>query len=120
MNKELSLQEKHNLAMNLVGRELEQEGYEFLGVNSKLKKNPQFVVLKDKKTSFIVVRPVSTVLEMNEYDTQLMLPIKEHAKKFKAKVYYAPVWLGHGDDIQNPIIKGEHYSFIYNGLIEVK
>ncbi len=120
MKESLTAQEKHNLAMNLVGKELEKEGYEFLGVNSKLKKNPQFVVLKDKKTSFIVVRPVDSVLDMNEYDEQLMTPIKEHAKKFMAKVYYAPVLLGHGDDIQSPIIKGEHYSYIYNGLIEVK
>ncbi len=118
MNK-LSKQEKHNLAMTIVGKELEKEGYEFLGVNSTLKKNPQFVVLKDKKTDFIVVRPVSSVEEMTHYDEVMMVAVKEHAKKYKATVYYAPVWLGHGDDIQNPILKNQPYSFIYDGLKKV-
>jgi hypothetical protein len=27
--------------MNIVGKDLEENGYEFLGVNSKLKKDPQ-------------------------------------------------------------------------------
>ncbi len=116
---ELSEQEKHNLAMIIVGKELEKDGYEFLGVNSTLKKNPQFVVIKDKQTSFIVVRPVSSFEEMTQYDEFLMVPIKEHAKKHQAKVYYASVWLGHGDDIQKPILKNEPYSFIYDGLKEV-
>ena len=44
--------------MNIVGKELERHGFEFLAVNSKPKKNPQFVCLKEKKTHFIVVRAV--------------------------------------------------------------
>ena len=43
----LTEQELHNLAMNIVGRELEADGYEFMGVNSKPGKNPQFVCLKE-------------------------------------------------------------------------
>lgn len=38
MSEQLSEQELHNLAMNIVGKDLEAQGYEFLGVNSKLKK----------------------------------------------------------------------------------
>ena len=34
--------------MNLVGKELEADGFEFMAVNSKFKKDPQFVCLKDK------------------------------------------------------------------------
>ncbi len=49
----LTEQELHNLAMNIVGKELEEQGYEFMGVNSKLKKDPQFVALKDKKLHFV-------------------------------------------------------------------
>ena len=45
----LNDQELHNLAMNIVGKELEEQGYEFLGVNSEIKKDPQFVALKDKR-----------------------------------------------------------------------
>ena len=55
--KALTDQELHYLAMNIVGRQLEEEGYEFMGVNSKKGKNPQFVCLKEKQLHFIVVRP---------------------------------------------------------------
>ena len=46
----LSQQESHNLAMNIAGEELQKEGYEFLAINSDIKKNPQFVALKNKET----------------------------------------------------------------------
>ena len=45
----LTEQELHNLAMNIVGKSLEADGFEFMAVNSELKKNPQFVCLKEKK-----------------------------------------------------------------------
>ena len=38
MNTPLSNQELHNLAMNHVGKDLESRGFEFIAVNSKLKK----------------------------------------------------------------------------------
>ena len=43
--RKLTDQELHNLAMNTVGRQLEASGYEFMTINSKPKKNPQFVCL---------------------------------------------------------------------------
>ncbi|MDX1327302.1 MAG: Na(+)-translocating NADH-quinone reductase subunit F, partial [Arenibacter sp.] len=58
MSTPLTEQELHNLAMNIVGKQLEADGFEFMGVNSKPKRNPQFVCLKDKKLFFIVVRSV--------------------------------------------------------------
>ena len=42
----LSEQELHNLAMNIVGDKLQGMGYEFVAINSKLKKHPQFVLYK--------------------------------------------------------------------------
>ena len=48
--------EIHQLAMKEVGDHLHQEGYDFLAVNSQLKKDPQFVCLKDQKLHFVVVR----------------------------------------------------------------
>ena len=45
----LSNLEKHQLAMNIVGKELEDKNYEFLSVNSQLKKDPQFVCVRDQK-----------------------------------------------------------------------
>jgi len=34
-------------------------------------------------------------------------------------VYYAGVWLGHGSDINKPIVNGEDYSYVYSGLTEI-
>jgi hypothetical protein len=44
----LSDLEKHQLAMNIVGKELEVENYEFLSVNSQLKKILNLFVQKKK------------------------------------------------------------------------
>ena len=38
-------QELHNLAMEVVGKRMEEQGFEFMTVNSELKKDPQFVCL---------------------------------------------------------------------------
>ena len=46
MNQKLTRQESHNLAMNLVGEELEKDGYEFLAINSDLKKKPSICSFK--------------------------------------------------------------------------
>lgn len=115
----LTEQEKHNLAMNIVGHELERLGYEFLAVNSKLKKDPQFVALKDKMLHFVVVRAVEYPQPVQEYDTRLMTQVKLHAQKFEAKTFYAGVGLGKGSDYSQPIAKNEPYSYIYNGLQEI-
>jgi len=52
----LSEQEIHQLAMDVVGEDLKDKSFEFLTVNSKPKKDPQFVCLKDKSLHFIVVK----------------------------------------------------------------
>ncbi|MBX2827420.1 MAG: Na(+)-translocating NADH-quinone reductase subunit F [Flavobacteriaceae bacterium] len=120
MNKPLTEQELHNLAMNIVGEDLESNGFEFLGVNSKLKKDPQFVALKDKNLHFVIVRAISYPQDADAYDPVFMQTIKEHADKFEAKTFYAGVGLGHGSDYGKPVIKNEHYSMVYNGLQEIK
>ena len=58
----LSEQQLHNLAMNVVGKDLEEMGYEFLAVNSKKSKNPQFVATKDKKLIFIYSVPLIPII----------------------------------------------------------
>ena len=120
MSQILTQQESHNLAMNIAGDELQKEGYEFLAINSDIKKNPQFVALKNKETIFVVVRSVTSAEETENYQNLNMKPILEHANKHNAKVFYTGIWLGHGKDINQPIINGEEYSFAYVGLIKVK
>ncbi len=119
MPKELSEQELHNLAMNIVGRQLEEEGYEFMGVNSKPKKNPQFVCLKNKVLHFIVVRSVPYPQDPAAYDETLMQKVKEHADKFEARTYYAGVGLSNAKDRTLPVYLNESYIVDYNGLIEL-
>jgi len=115
----LTEQELHNLAMNIVGKDLEEQGYEFMGVNSKLKKDPQFVALKDKKLHFVIVRAISYPKEADVYDPVFMQTIKSHADKFEARTFYAGVGLGHGDDYANPVEMNEPYTMVYNGLQEI-
>lgn len=120
MAQQLDKQELHNLAMNIVGKDLEAQGFEFMGVNSKLKKDPQFVALKDKILHFVVVRAVSYPENANEYDQTLMQTMKNHADKFEAKTYFAGVGLGQAGDYGKPVEKGTDYSVVYNGLQEIK
>ncbi len=120
MAEELTEQELHNLAMNIVGKDLESQGYEFLGVNSKLKRDPQFVALKDKILHFVIVRAVSYPDEADAYDPIFMQTIKSHAEKFEAKTFYAGVGLGNSLDYGKPVEKGTDYSVVYNGLQEIK
>ena len=117
--RELSEQELHNLAMNIVGRRLEEEGYEFLGVNSKPKRNPQFVCLKEKTLHFIVVRSVAFPEDPLRYDSELMDKMKDHALKHEAKAYYAGVGLSNAEDRTQPVYLNESYIVDYHGLIEL-
>ena len=114
-----SEQELHNLAMNIVGKDLEDQGFEFLGVNSILKKDPQFVALRDKELHFVIVRAIAYPQDVKEYDPVLMQTIKEHANKFNAKTYYAGVGLGHGSDYAKTPVKDESYTMVYHGLQEI-
>jgi len=116
----LSEQELHQLAMNIVGKEMEDDGFEFLAINSKLKKDPQFVALKNKKLHFVVVRPVRYPANPVIYDQQHMQTVKEHADKYKAKTYYAGVGLASSKNYELPVHHEEDYMVNYNGLIEIK
>lgn len=115
----LSKQELHNLAMNIVGEDLEKLGYEFLGINSELKKDPQFVALKDKKLHFIIVRAVTYPRDPREMDLPDADTIKSHALKFKAATYYAGVGLANSKDYELPIEGDQEYVINYNGLQEI-
>ena len=115
----LSEQEIHQLAMDVVGRDLKDKSFEFLTVNSKPKKNPQFVCLKDKKLHFIVVNAILYPKNPVVFDTSLMNQVKEHGDKFKARTYYAGVGFAHAQDYQKPLSKNAPYVVNYDGLQEI-
>ncbi len=120
MKTELTKQELHNLAMNVVGDDLRDNGYEFLGVNSAFKKNPQFVALKEKKLHFVIVRAVTYPDNPKKYDPVFMKKIKDHAQKFNARTYYAGVGLANSANYEKPVVKEEDYIVNYEGLQEIE
>ncbi len=117
MSKPLTKQDLHNLAMNLVGKELEQRGFEFIAVNSKLKKHPQFVCIdKSSQRFFVIVQAIVLPDNPNNYDIVWMETFKNHAREQDAKVLYAGVGLGNPDDEKLPVYLNEDYLIEYNGI----
>ncbi|OUW35289.1 MAG: Na(+)-translocating NADH-quinone reductase subunit F [Flavobacteriaceae bacterium TMED179] len=115
----ISLQELHHLAMEEVGTFLEEEGYEFLAINSEIKRSPQFVCVKDKLIYFVVVSACLYPVSPNVYDIKLINKVKLHAKKNNAKLYFAGVGFAHAEDYNIPLSKNNPYTINFNGLKEI-
>ncbi|MDT0605398.1 Na(+)-translocating NADH-quinone reductase subunit F [Croceitalea rosinachiae] len=120
--RKLTEQELHNLAMNIVGKQLEEKGYEFLAVNSELKKNPQFVCTKHKKMSFVVVKSIEYPGDPSDIDffRADLNKMRDHALKFDARTFYAAVGLVNAKDYNLPVYLNEDYLVDYEGMIEIK
>jgi hypothetical protein len=117
MRKPLSKQEMHNLAMNHVGKDLESRGFEFVAINSELKKHPQFVCIdKNSQYFFVIVQVVKLPNNPNNYDVVWMETFKKHALEKEAKVLYAGVGIGNPDGDELPIYLNEEYLIEYNGI----
>ncbi len=117
MSRPLTEQELHNLAMNHVGKELEKRGFEFVAVNSKLKKHPQFVCIdKNSQYYFVIVKTVILPENPNNYDMVWMETFKKHAREKDAKVLFAGVGLGNPNGDSLPIYLNEEYLIEYNGI----
>lgn len=117
MSKALTKQELHNLAMNHVGKDLEQRGFEFIAINSKLKKHPQFVCMdQTKQYFFVIVKAVLMPENANNYDMIWMETFKKHARENDAKVLYAGVGLGNPNGEDLPVYLDEEYLIEYNGI----
>jgi len=117
MSRPLTPQELHNLAMNIVGKDLETKGYEFIAINSTLKRNPQFVCIdKNKIRCFVVVRAAKISDYSITYDVIWMETFKNHARKNNAKVLFAGVGLGNIDDKTAVPNLNEEYLLQYEGL----
>ncbi len=117
MSKPLTEQELHNLAMNHVGKDLEARGFEFVAINSQLKKHPQFVCIdKNNQYFFVIVRVVKLPENPNNYDVVWMETFNKHAFEKDAKVLYAGVAVGNpnGDDL--PVYLNQDYLMEYNGI----
>ena len=109
----------HRMAMNVVGKQLEQAGYEFLGVNSEFKKDPQFVCLKDKELHFIIVRASRFPEDPMTVDRALLIKVKEHADAFEAATYFAGVGVYNAWDKRLPVTKHQDWDIDFKGLFLV-
>ena len=117
MGKALTKQELHNLAMNHVGKDLEKRGFEFIAINSKLKRHPQFVCIdKNSQYFFVIVKAVLLPDNPNNYDVIWMETFKKHAREKEAIVLYAGVGLGNPKGDELPIYLNEEYLIEYNGI----
>lgn len=115
----MKAQDLHNFAMEVVGEDLKKSGFEFLTVNSELKKDPQYVCLKDKKLHFIIVRAVLYPTNPTDYDGVLMEKVRTHAEKFEAQTYFAGVGLADANDYQKTLVKDAPVAINYQGLQEI-
>lgn len=117
MNKPLSDQELHNLAMNIVGKDLESRGFEFIAINSQLKRHPQYVCIdKNNQRYFVIVKAVSITGKPITFDVIWMETFKKHAQSQQAKVLFAGVGLGNVNDETLPPNLNEAYLQQYEGL----
>lgn len=108
--------EIHKLAMKEVGDYLSKDGYDFLAVNSQLKKDPQFVCLKDQKLHFIVVRGFLYPDNPKKFDSQMMERVINHGIKYKATTYFAGVGFANAHDYEMPLTKNDSYAVNFDGL----
>ncbi len=117
MSKPLNKQELHYLAMNIVGKDLEKRGFEFIAINSTLGKQPQFVCIdKNNQRFFVIVKAVVLPVNPNDYDIIWMETFKTHANEHEAKILYAGVGLANAKDKSLPLIKDEEYLLEYDGI----
>ena len=111
-----SEQELHQLAMKTVGDDLIAQGYEFVAVNSELKKDPQFVCKKEKQLIFVMVKATVYPANPKDYDQELLDKIKAQAEKYDASVCFAGVGFARADNYDLPLIKSKPYAINYEGL----
>ncbi|MGB0892148.1 MAG: Na(+)-translocating NADH-quinone reductase subunit F [Flavobacteriaceae bacterium] len=116
----LTEQELHNLGMNIVGKKLQKMGYEFVAINSELKRHPQFVLFKKgEPTIFVLVKTTKNIQNPEEYDVLWMETFKEHAKKSNAKIWFAGVGIANANSVENPIFKDQPYYVAFNDFIKI-
>ncbi|MEE9362889.1 MAG: Na(+)-translocating NADH-quinone reductase subunit F [Cellulophaga sp.] len=101
--------------MNIVGKELEKKGFEFIAVNSTLGRHPQFVCVdKNNKRFFVLVKAVGYPDNPNNYDVVWMETFKNHALTQDASIMYAGVGLYNAEDNTKPVFLNEPYGVEYN------
>lgn len=116
----LSKQDLHNLAMNIIGKKLEEAGFEFLAVNSLITRHPQFVCVNaDHKKFFILVKAVTYPEQPEVYDPIWMKSVILQAKKFDAHVWFAGVGLAKATAPEELLTKEDDFILNFKGFKKI-
>ena len=115
----LGKEELHRLAMNIIGKDLEKDNYEFLSINSSLEKNPQFVCTKNKQLYFIIVKAILYPENPKTFEIKNLNKILDHCTKFDAKLLCAKVGLANSDNYELPLFKNSSYIRNYEGIEKI-
>ena len=116
----LTKQELHNLGMNIVGKKLQEMGYEFLAVNSQLGKHPQFVLYrKGEPNIFVLVKTTNNIQNPTEYDQKWMDRFVGHAKEQNAEVWFAGVGIANAESVDAPVFKNQPYYLAFDDFIKI-
>ncbi len=110
-------QELHQLAMTTAGKKLENKNFEFLAINSELKKNPQFVAKKDGHLSFVLVKYVLYPEDPEVYSTIWMETMKGHAKAKEARLYFIGVGFANSTNMDKYPNKNDDILIKFSGKI---
>lgn len=114
---EFNEKELHHLGMNHIGEILQEMGYEFLSINSELKKNPQFIAHKiGEKNIFVWVKTTTYPQNPNEVDSILLKKLQLHAKEKKALLWYAGVGIANEKDLELKPTKEANYLIKFDGF----
>ena len=120
MLRPLTAQELHNLGMNIIGEKLQEMGYEFVAINSKLKKHPQYVLYKKgEPTIFVLVKVSSNIQQPERYDTIWMETFKVHAIQQNAKVWFAAIGIANAESVELPVFKDQPYYVAFDSFEKV-
>lgn len=113
---EFTKEEIHYIGMNFIGEELQKMGYEFLGVNSKLEKHPQFVLFKKgEPITFVMVKTVVVPSDFNRVP-EIQEKVIKHAKTQDSSVWFAGIGLCDNENPEKAPIKGKPYQILFSGF----
>ena len=100
-----------------VTKELESRGFEFIAINSQLKRHPQYVCIdKNKQRYFVIVKASKITSFPITYDVIWMETFKKHAQSQQAKILFAGVGLADKKNENLPPFLNEEYLLQYDGI----
>jgi len=105
--------------MKIVGELLKGNGFEFSSINSKLKNDPQFLYLKDKKFHFFLVRASTYPDNPKSYDIILANKLKKQVQNFDIETYFAGVGFSNSTNHEDFIQKDKSYLINFDGWIHI-